>query len=92
MIGGLDRYYQIVRCFRDEDLRADRQPEFTQIDMELSFAEEDDVMDVNERLLAQVCKQVVGWEVSLPIRRMTWQEAWSGLALTNPICASVWRL
>lgn len=84
MIGGLDRYYQIVRCFRDEDLRADRQPEFTQIDMELSFAEEDDVMDVNERLLAQVCKQVVGWEVPLPIRRMTWQEAMERFGSDKP--------
>lgn len=75
MVAGMDRYYQIARCFRDEDLRADRQPEFTQVDMELSFADEETVMDVNERLLAQVCRETVGWEVPLPIRRMTWDEA-----------------
>ncbi|MCI8633178.1 MAG: aspartate--tRNA ligase [Lachnospiraceae bacterium] len=75
MVAGMDRYYQIVRCFRDEDLRADRQPEFTQVDMEISFAEEDDVMEINERLIAQVCREVAGWEVPLPLRRMTWQEA-----------------
>ena len=66
---------QIARCFRDEDLRADRQPEFTQIDMELSFVDVDDVIDVNERLLAKMFKEILGIEVSLPIQRMTWQEA-----------------
>ena len=75
MCSGYDRYFQIAKCFRDEDLRADRQPEFTQIDMELSFVDVDDVIDVNERLLAKLFKEVLGVEVSLPIPRMTWQEA-----------------
>ncbi|MFR6120666.1 MAG: aspartate--tRNA ligase [[Clostridium] scindens] len=75
MCSGCDRYFQIAKCFRDEDLRADRQPEFTQIDMELSFVDVDDVIDVNERLLAKLFKEVLGVEVSLPIPRMTWQEA-----------------
>ena len=75
MCSGYDRYFQIVKCFRDEDLRADRQPEFTQIDMELSFVDVDDVIDVNERLLAKLFKEVLGLEIELPIPRMTWQEA-----------------
>lgn len=75
MCSGYDRYFQIARCFRDEDLRADRQPEFTQADMELSFVDVDDVIDVNERLLQYVFKEAVGVDVSLPIPRMTWQEA-----------------
>ncbi|MBS7262310.1 MAG: aspartate--tRNA ligase [Eubacteriales bacterium] len=75
MVSGMDRYYQIARCFRDEDLRADRQPEFTQIDMELSFVEENDVMEVNERLMARIFKECLGYEMSLPLKRITWQEA-----------------
>ena len=75
MCSGYDRYIQIARCFRDEDLRADRQPEFTQIDMELSFVDVDDVIDVNERYLAFLFKEVLGVEVKLPIQRITWQEA-----------------
>ena len=75
MCSGYDRYIQLARCYRDEDLRADRQPEFTQIDMELSFVDEDDVMDVNERLLAYLFKEVLDVEVPLPIQRMSWQEA-----------------
>ncbi len=75
MCSGYDRYFQITKCFRDEDLRADRQPEFTQIDMELSFVDEDDVMDVNERLLQKLFQEVLGVELSLPFPRMTWQEA-----------------
>ncbi len=75
MCSGYDRYFQLARCFRDEDLRADRQPEFTQIDMELSFVDVDDVIDVNERLLAKLFKEVLGIEIELPIPRMTWQEA-----------------
>ena len=75
MCSGCDRYIQIAKCFRDEDLRADRQPEFTQIDMELSFVDVDDVIEVNERFLAKVFREVLGVEVQLPIQRITWQEA-----------------
>ena len=75
MVSGYDRYFQLARCFRDEDLRADRQPEFTQVDMELSFVDVDDVIDVNERLLARLFKEIIGVDVPLPIQRMTWQEA-----------------
>ena len=84
MVAGMDRYYQIARCYRDEDLRADRQPEFTQVDMELSFADENTVMDVNERLLASVCKEVMGWDVQVPIRRMTWDEAMNRYGSDKP--------
>ena len=84
MCSGYDRYMQIARCFRDEDLRADRQPEFTQIDMELSFVDVDDVIDVNERLLAYLFKEVLGVEVKLPIQRMTWQEAMDRLGSDKP--------
>ncbi len=75
MVSGCARYFQIAKCFRDEDLRADRQPEFTQADMELSFVDVDDVIDVNERLLQYVFKEAIGIDVQLPIQRMTWQEA-----------------
>ena len=75
LCSGYDRYFQLAKCFRDEDLRADRQPEFTQIDMELSFVDVDDVIDVNERLLQKLFREVLGVEVKLPIQRMTWQEA-----------------
>ena len=75
MMSGFDRYYQIAKCFRDEDLRANRQPEFTQVDMELSFVEQDDVMTLNEGLIARVFKEVVGVDVQLPIKRMTFNEA-----------------
>lgn len=75
MCSGYDRYFQIARCFRDEDLRADRQPEFTQADMELSFVDVDDVIEVNERLIRHVCKEAIGLEVELPLPRMTWKEA-----------------
>jgi aspartyl-tRNA synthetase len=75
MCSGYDRYIQIARCFRDEDLRADRQPEFTQIDMELSFVDEEDVMDINERLMQHVFKETLGVDISLPLPRLTWQEA-----------------
>ncbi len=84
MCSGYDRYMQIARCFRDEDLRADRQPEFTQIDMELSFVDVEDVIDVNERLLAYLFHEVLGVEVSLPIQRMTWQEAMDRFGSDKP--------
>ena len=84
MCSGYDRYIQIARCFRDEDLRADRQPEFTQIDMELSFVDAEDVMDVNERLLAYLFREVLGVEVSLPIQRMPWQEAMDRFGSDKP--------
>ena len=75
MCSGYDRYFQLARCYRDEDLRADRQPEFTQIDMELSFVDVDDVLDVNERLLKKLFKEICGYDLQLPIQRMTWKEA-----------------
>lgn len=84
MCSGYDRYVQIARCFRDEDLRADRQPEFTQIDMELSFVDVDDVIDVNERLLEKLFREVLGVEVPLPIPRMTWQEAMDRFGSDKP--------
>ena len=84
MVSGYDRYFQLARCFRDEDLRADRQPEFTQVDMELSFVDVDDVIDVNERLLARLFKEIIGVEVPLPIQRMTWQEAMDRFGSDKP--------
>ncbi len=84
MCSGYDRYFQIARCFRDEDLRADRQPEFTQIDMELSFVDVDDVISVNERLLAYIFKEVCGVEVSLPIMRMPYAEAMARFGSDKP--------
>ena len=84
MCSGCDRYFQIARCFRDEDLRADRQPEFTQIDLEMSFVDVDDVIDVNERLLAKLFREMLGVEVSLPIARMTWQEAMDRFGSDKP--------
>mgnify|MGYP002530382586 CR=1 FL=1 len=84
MISGFDRYIQLARCFRDEDLRADRQPEFTQVDMELSFVDVDDVIDVNERLLARLFKEIIGVDVPLPIQRMTWQEAMDRFGSDKP--------
>ena len=75
MMSGFDRYYQIAKCFRDEDLRANRQPEFTQVDMELSFVEQEDIMELNEGLIAHVFKKVAGVDVQLPIKRMTFKEA-----------------
>ncbi|PJI09766.1 MULTISPECIES: aspartate--tRNA ligase [Clostridium] len=75
MVSGYDKYFQIAKCFRDEDLRANRQPEFTQVDMELSFVEEDDVMALNEKLIKKVFKEIAGVDVKLPIERMTWKTA-----------------
>lgn len=84
MCSGYDRYYQIAKCFRDEDLRADRQPEFTQIDMELSFVDIDDVIDVNEKMLAKIFKETLNVDVALPIPRMTWQEAMDRYGCDKP--------
>ena len=84
MCSGYDRYFQIARCYRDEDLRADRQPEFTQIYMELSFVDVDDVIDVNERLLAKLFKEVIGVDVQLPIQRMTYKEAMERFGSDKP--------
>ncbi|MCP4159572.1 MAG: aspartate--tRNA ligase [Deltaproteobacteria bacterium] len=84
MISGFDRYYQIVRCFRDEDLRADRQPEFTQIDIEMSFAGEDEIMGVAEGLVKKVFKDVIGKEVQTPINRITYKEALDKYGLDKP--------
>ena len=84
MCSGFDRYVQFARCFRDEDLRADRQPEFTQIDMELSFVDMDEVLDVNERLLAKLMKEILGVEITLPIQRMKWQEAMDRFGSDKP--------
>ncbi len=84
MCSGYDRYFQIARCFRDEDLRADRQPEFTQMDMELSFVDVDDVIDVNERLLAKLFKEILDLDIELPIQRMTWQEAMDRFGSDKP--------
>ena len=84
MCSGYDRYFQLARCYRDEDLRADRQPEFTQIDMELSFVDVDDVIDVNERLLHKLFKELLNVEIPLPIPRMTWQEAMDRFGSDKP--------
>jgi len=84
MCSGYDRYFQIAKCFRDEDLRADRQPEFTQVDMELSFVDVDDVIEVNERLIQYVCKEAIGLDVQLPIPRMTWKEAMDRFGSDKP--------
>ncbi len=84
MCSGYDRYCQMAKCFRDEDLRADRQPEFTQVDMELSFVDVDDVIEVNERLIQRVCKEAIGLDVTLPIPRMTWKEAMNRFGSDKP--------
>lgn len=84
MCSGYDRYFQLAKCFRDEDLRADRQPEFTQIDMELSFVDIDDVIDVNERLLKRLFKEVLDLDIELPIQRMTWNEAMNRFGSDKP--------
>ncbi len=84
MCSGYDRYFQLARCYRDEDLRADRQPEFTQIDMELSFADVEDVLDVNERLLQRLFKEILNIDIPLPIQRMTWKEAMDRFGSDKP--------
>ena len=84
MCSGYDRYFQIAKCFRDEDLRADRQPEFTQADLEMSFVDVDDVIAVTEKMVAKVCKEAIGHEVELPIKRMTWHEAMNRFGSDKP--------
>lgn len=84
MAGGFERYFQIARCFRDEDLRADRQPEFTQLDMEMSFVNEEDVMEISEKLMAHIFKTVLGRELSLPFPRLTWEEAMARYGVDKP--------
>lgn len=84
MVSGFDRYYQIVRCFRDEDLRADRQPEFTQIDMEMSFVEQDDVMALNEGLVQKMFKDAIGVDIELPLQRMPYEEAMNRYGVDKP--------
>ena len=84
MCSGYDRYFQIARCFRDEDLRADRQPEFTQVDLEMSFVDVDDVIETTEKMVARVCKEAIGLDVQLPIKRMTWQEAMERFGSDKP--------
>ncbi|HEY3314443.1 MAG TPA: aspartate--tRNA ligase [Bacillota bacterium] len=84
MVSGFDRYFQVVRCFRDEDLRADRQPEFTQVDVEMSFVDQDDVMGMMEAMMAEVYEQVVGRRISLPIARMTWHQAMAEYGSDKP--------
>lgn len=84
MIGGVDRYYQIARCFRDEDLRLDRQPEFTQIDLEMSFVERDDIISLTEALLVEACRGIAGVALPVPFPRLTWHEAMSRYGTDKP--------
>ncbi len=84
MVAGFDRYFQVARCWRDEDLRADRQPEFTQLDLEMSFVDEEDVMAVNEGFLARLFKDVLGKEIALPLPRLTWKEAMDRFGSDKP--------
>ena len=84
MVSGMDRYYQVAKCFRDEDLRADRQPEFTQVDMELSFVEIEDIMDINERMMQKVFKDLMNVDIKLPLPRMTYAEAMERFGSDKP--------
>lgn len=84
MVAGMDRYYQIVKCFRDEDLRANRQPEFTQVDVEMSFVDVDDIININEKLLYKLFKEMMGIELKLPIKRMTYKEAMDRFGVDKP--------
>lgn len=84
MVSGMDRYYQIVKCFRDEDLRANRQPEFTQVDVEMSFVDVDDIININEKLLYKLFKEMMGIELNLPIKRITYKEAMDRFGVDKP--------
>lgn len=84
MVSGMEKYFQIVKCFRDEDLRADRQPEFTQIDLEMSFVDIDDVIEVNERLLRKIFKEILNIDIHLPIERITYREAMERFGSDKP--------
>ena len=84
MVSGMEKYFQIVKCFRDEDLRADRQPEFTQIDLEMSFVDIDDVIEVNERLLRKIFKEILNIDIHLPIDRITYREAMERFGSDKP--------
>lgn len=84
MVSGMDRYYQVAKCFRDEDLRADRQPEFTQVDMELSFVDVEDIMDVNERMMQKIFKDILNVDIPLPLKRMTYKEAMERFGSDKP--------
>ena len=84
MVAGFEKYYQIARCFRDEDLRADRQPEFTQVDVEMSFMTTDEIIEVGENMVAKVIKDVKGVDVKLPLPRMTWHEAMETYGIDKP--------
>ena len=84
MVAGMDRYYQVAKCFRDEDLRADRQPEFTQVDMELSFIDEEIIMDINERMMQKVFKDILDVDIPLPMPRMTYKEAMERFGSDKP--------
>ena len=84
MLSGFDRYFQIARCFRDEDLRADRQPEFTQIDLEMSFINEDDIMAIQEGFMKRVFKEILDVEIQTPFLRMPWQEAMDRFGSDKP--------
>ena len=84
MVSGFEKYYQIARCFRDEDLRADRQPEFTQVDVEMSFMDTDQILDLGERLVAKIMKDVKGIDIELPLRRMTWHDAMEKYGIDKP--------
>src|SRR5699024_3610330 len=84
MLSGMEKYYQIVKCFRDEDLRADRQPEFTQIDIEMSFMDQEQIMKLNERLIQHVMKTVKGVDIELPLPRMTYEQAMAEYGIDKP--------